>query len=69
MVERHLPGQAGKVHRGEELGLFFLNLSQRFVRFFELDRLLGTLLVEESKVLHHSVAISMSEAEQRGVEH
>ena len=48
LVEHHLPSQARKVHRGEESGLFFFNVGQRLVGFFEFDGFLLTLLVEES---------------------
>ena len=69
LVERHLPSQTRETHRGEESGLFFLNVGQRLIGFLEFDGLLLTLLVEKSKVLNHSIAISVFEAEQRRIEH
>ena len=69
LVERHLPGQPGKVHCREKLGLFFLDVGQRFVGFLEFDGFLLTLFVQESKILNHSVSICVLETEQHGVEH
>ena len=31
LVERHLPSQTGEIHRGEESGLFFLDVGQRLI--------------------------------------
>ena len=47
LVEHHLPSQAGKVYRGEESGLFFLDVGQRLIGF--LDGFLLTLLVKDRK--------------------
>ena len=69
MVERHLPGQPGKVHCREESGLFFLDVGQRLLGFFEFDGFLLTLFVEESKILNHSVPICVLETKQRCVKH
>ena len=69
LIEGHLPSQTGKVHGRKESGLFFYDVGQRLIGFLELDGLLLTLFVEESKVLHHSVAIRVFETEQWRVEH
>ena len=69
VVECHLPGQPGKVHCREKLGLFFLDVGQRFVGFLEFDGFLLTLFVQESKILNHSVSICVLETEKHSVEH
>ena len=37
LIERHLPGQPGKVHGREESGLFFLDVGECLVGFLEFD--------------------------------
>ena len=69
LIERHLPSQTREIHLGEEPGLFFLDVGQRFVGFLEFDGLLLMLFVKKSKVLNHSIAICVFEAEQWRVEH
>ena len=53
LVEHHLPSQAGKVYRGEESGLFFLDVGQRLTALSALSHwpmnLAGMMVVEDAR--------------------